>query len=92
MSNNYNNDSLPFQQKIVAMKVEQNNVPKESIIETIAKLFHAIYGIVILIFDDERIAVSTSNAVPQKTILTAQRILDEPIIEDYLEIIPFPKK
>lgn len=90
-TNQFNNDTLPFQQKIVCTKVPFPSDDIYKIIEKVAEIFKNLYGIIILLYGNERISVITSSTVPKKTIETAYRLIEEENIEDTLTIVPFPK-
>ncbi len=90
-TNQFNNDTLPFQQKIVCTNVPYPTDDIYKIIEKVSEIFKNLYGIIILLYGNSRIAVLTSKQVPEKTIKTAYRIIDENNIEDTLTIVPFPK-
>lgn len=90
--NQYNNDTLPFQNKIVAIEIPQPVDDIYKVIELVADIFKTLYGIVILIYGQERISVVTSKQVPQKTILTASRLIESKTFKEEVDIIPFPRK
>lgn len=91
-TNQYSNDSLPFQEKIV-MTIAPNPYDDISkIIENIAFGFKYLYGIIIILIGNERVSVILSEHVPKKTIETAYRLIEENNLENELLIVPFPKK
>lgn len=91
-TNQYSNESLPFQEKIVMTEAPFpcDDIPK--VIENIALAFKYIYGIVIILIGNERFSVILSEHVPKKTIETAYRLIEEKNLENELVIVPFPKK
>ena len=91
-TNQYSNDSLPFQEKIVMTIAPNPSDDISKIIEHIALAFKYLYGIIIILFGNERVSVILSEHVRKKTIETAYRLLEEKNLENELVIVPFPKK
>lgn len=89
--NQFNNDTLPFQNKIVGIIIPDDIETLEKAVEIIAKAFHCIYGIIVAIFGKHIHYISMSPLVTPQTMLVAQRFINYEDIETHLDIIPFPK-
>lgn len=87
----HENQNLPFQEKIVFCVAPEEEKDMNKLVELVATAFKAIYGIVILLFGKEKVAVLTSPIVSKKTVNIAKQIIAQDNPQDYLEIVPFPK-
>lgn len=90
--NQFNNETLPYFKKMVAIKFEKDPDNIENIIRTLVYTFKAIYGIIFLLFPKEKSFIVLSKNVDKNQISIAKEILDSPFLEDTIDIIPFPKK
>lgn len=92
MSNQYNNDQLPFQNKIVGMEIPSDTSDVTECFKYIAEIFENLYGIIICLFGTERYVVKLNPNVPIKTMLIADKLSTVENLENEIDIIPFPKK
>jgi len=92
MINQYNNDNLPYQNKIVGMNIPDDIGDIQEGLKLIIDTLANLYGIVIAIFGGEKYVIHLNANVPIKTKLIAEKLAELDNLEDELIIIPFPKK
>ena len=90
--NQYNNDTLPYQQKIVGVELPDDTGEVTEALKFLAEIFSSLYGIVIAIFGNDRFIVKLNPNVPIKTMMIAEKISVLDDISQEVEIIPFPKR
>lgn len=90
--NQFNNDTLKPQQKIVGIKIPDEAENITAIIEYVATALKCLYGIIFLLKKEEKILVVINPQVKKETITFAQKLLESENLENEIEIIPFPKK
>lgn len=88
----YNNESLPFQNKIIGIDCTDKDENDKSIIPFIYDLFTHIYGIAVLIFGEKRTFLNLSEITDKKVIEYTKDIIKFKNIHEHINIIPFPKK
>jgi hypothetical protein len=91
MNNKFNNDSLPFGSKIVAMNIPEDIENIEEALTVIIKACVNLYGIIIGIFKKNRFLIQLNKNVPEHIMMEAKRLQTVDNISDELDIIPFPK-
>lgn len=90
--NTYNNDTLPYQNKIVSCIVPDDETDIFKIMELAKAVYSAIYGILVLIFPDKYTVVKLNTNVPLKIMKQAEYLSEMGLVEKELQIVPFPKK
>ena len=90
--NQFNNDTLRFQDKIIRVIVPDEIPTVEIAIEIITLAYQYLYGVVIALFKSNIYLLPLNKMVTQRTIDQARVFLDPEIAEQHLDIIPFPKQ
>lgn len=88
--NQFNNESLRFQDKIVSVDIPETIKDIQTAIESIIDVYHALYGVVVFIFGKSRYQFKLNTLVTDKTIHTAEQFQTQEDINDNLVILPFP--
>lgn len=92
MTNQYNNDNLPYQNKIVGVIIPNDVIDIQEALKRIIDICANLYGIIIAIFGSDKYVIHLNPNVPIKTKLIAEKLATSDNIEEELFIIPFPKK
>jgi len=90
--NKFNNDSIPYNEKCIAVIIpdEENNI--QSAIIKLIKAFINLYGIIVAI-RKKKVHYIVLHKQEDNTRLEMIRNLNTlDLIQEHLEIIPFPKK
>jgi len=89
--NQFNNETLRFQDKIVLVEIPETIKTIEIAIEMLELTYQYLYGVIIAIFGKNIYSIKMNKMVTQRTLDQAKVFLDPDVAKEHLVIIPFPK-
>lgn len=89
--NKFNNDTIPFQNKVVCIEIPETIEEIGTAIEIIVKSLCHLYGLILAIFGTQIHYIKLNQKIPQKIVDEVIRYNSIDEVKENLIIIPFPK-